>query len=130
MKRIVPVLCFVALCCARAEAHEISEAYSACIQKAAGMTFAMQDCISDELVQQDKRLNAAYGVLMKSPKVSEKRRAQLRDVQRKWIAFRDANCAYYYDPSGGQMDRLAANECILTATQARATELENLRPEG
>jgi uncharacterized protein YecT (DUF1311 family) len=111
--------------CASAQEHT-SKAYAACLDKAGGVTFAMQDCIAQELERQDRRLNAAYKALMTS--VPEKRRAQLRDVQRKWIAFRDANCAFYLDPDGGQADRLAANECVVTLTAQRASELESLKP--
>ncbi len=107
-------------------AHEVSESYSACLEKAAGIIFTMQDCIAAELAVQDKRLNTAYAFLLNA--VTEKRKTQLRDVQRKWVAFRDANCAYYDDGSLGQAARLAANECVLTATADRAFELENLRP--
>jgi len=49
----------------------------------------MQACIADERERQDKRLNAAYKALIGA--VSEERKAELRNVQRKWIAFRDAN---------------------------------------
>lgn len=108
-------------------AHEVSESYSACLEKAAGVTKAMQDCIAAELVVQDKRLNAAYQTLLKA--VTDKRKTQLREVQRKWVAYRDANCAYYDDASLGQAARLAANECALTATADRALELENLIPQ-
>ena len=111
-----------------ANAHEISESYSACLERAAGVTPAMQECIAAELTIQDKRLNTAYASLLNA--IAEKRKTtQLRDVQRKWIAFRDANCAYYDDGSLGQAARLASNECVLIATAARAFELENLRPE-
>ena len=76
-----------------------SKSYATCIEKAGGATFALQDCISEELERQDRRLNGAYQVLMDS--LPEKRKAQLRDAQRKWIEFRDANCEFYYDPQGG-----------------------------
>lgn len=110
-------------------AHEVSEAYSDCLAKAGGATFAMQDCIAAELAVQDKRLNAAYAALLTSKLMTEQRRTKLRDVQRKWVAFRDANCAYYDDASLGQAARLAANECVLNLTADRAFELENLRPQ-
>jgi uncharacterized protein YecT (DUF1311 family) len=69
------------------------------LDKAGGVTFAMQDCVRDKLERQDRRLNGAYEALM-GP-VPEKRRAQLRNAQRKWIAFRDANREFYSDPQGG-----------------------------
>jgi uncharacterized protein YecT (DUF1311 family) len=95
------------------------------LDKAGGATFPMQDCISEELERQDRRLNGAYEALMGS--VPEKRRAQLRDAQRKWIAFRDANCEFYYDPQGGSAARLASNECVVALTAERAHELETLK---
>src|SRR5215217_381010 len=101
------------------EAQErTSKSYVACLEKAGGVTPAIQDCISEELDLQDRRLNAVYQTLMGS--VAEKRRALLRDAQRKWIAFRDANCEYYGDPEGGSAARLASNECVLTLTAERA----------
>jgi uncharacterized protein YecT (DUF1311 family) len=87
----------------------------------------MQDCISEELERQDRRLNGAYQVLMDS--LPEKRKTQLRDAQRKWIEFRDANCEFYYDPQGGQAARLASNECVVTLTAERAHALETLKKE-
>ncbi len=113
-----------------ADAEELTgKSYAACMGKAGGATFAMQDCIGAELALQDKRLNTAYSALMTSKSLIEKRKAQLRDVQRKWIVFRDANCAFYADPAGGQSARLAANECVLTQTAQRAAELEGLTQE-
>jgi uncharacterized protein YecT (DUF1311 family) len=120
------VACLVmsGLACAQAE-ERTSKSYAACLDKAGGVTSAMQDCIGEELERQDRRLNRAYEALMGS--VPEKRRAQLRDAQRKWIAFRDANCEFYYDPQGGSAARLAANECVVTLTAERAHELEALK---
>ena len=112
------------LTCAQAE-ERTSRSYAGCLDKAGGATFAIQDCISEELERQDRRLNAAYRSLMGS--VPERRRAQLRDAQRKWIAFRDANCEFYYDPQGGSAARLASNECAVTLTAERAHELEALK---
>jgi uncharacterized protein YecT (DUF1311 family) len=38
--------------------------------------------------------------------------------------FRDANCAFWDDPAGGQSAAVTAKECILTMTADRASELE------
>lgn len=128
MKQLMLAACLAALPLAGAAAEgPLSGTYSACMEKSGGVTVAMQDCIADELALQDKRLNAAYKALM--DKIPAKRKTQLRDAQRKWIAFRDGNCAFYADPDGGSADRLAANECVVTATAQRAAELENLKPE-
>jgi uncharacterized protein YecT (DUF1311 family) len=121
---LVVFLVLSGLACAKA-GERASESYAACLNKASGVTSAMQDCISDELKHQDRRLNTAYQELMQS--VSDQRRAQLRDAQRKWIDFRDANCRFYFDPQGGSAARLASNECVVTLTADRAHELENLK---
>jgi uncharacterized protein YecT (DUF1311 family) len=94
------IACAVLSALGSAQAGEgTSASYSACLDKAGGVTSAMQDCIKQELEVQDRSLTAAYQTLMGS--LPEKRRAQLRDAQRKWIAFRDANCRFYLDPEGG-----------------------------
>ena len=127
MGRVALVLCLVALIQVRAKAEEqqTSKAYAECIDKSGGVTAAMQACVADEFERQDKRLNASYKALLGA--VSEKRKTELRGVQRKWIAFLDANCRFYGDPEGGTVDRLAANECRVTHTALRATELQNLK---
>jgi uncharacterized protein YecT (DUF1311 family) len=112
------------LLAAPASAQDLGKGYAACMEKSGGVTANMQDCISAEYEIQDRRLNAAYKTLNAA---NEKRRAAIRDVQRKWIAFRDANCTLYDD--GGSAGRLAANECLLMQTARRAAELELLKPD-
>jgi uncharacterized protein YecT (DUF1311 family) len=106
---------------------DTSNSYAACMDKSAGVTPAMEDCIGEEFELQDRRLNRSYKALMAS--IPEKRRADLRDAQRKWVAFRDANCGFYYDPEGGSAARLASKECVVTLTAHRAHELETLKGE-
>lgn len=110
---------------AAANAQDLGKDYAACMEKSGGVTANMQDCISAEYEIQDRRLNVAYKALNASG--NEKRRAAIRDAQRKWIAFRDANCALYDD--GGSAGRIAANECLLTHTARRAAELESLKQD-
>jgi uncharacterized protein YecT (DUF1311 family) len=106
---------------------DTSNSYAACMDKSGGITSAREDCISEELELQDRRLNNSYKALMTS--ILQERRADLRDAQRKWIAFRDANCGFYYDPEGGSAARLASMGCVLTFTADRAHELETFKAE-
>jgi uncharacterized protein YecT (DUF1311 family) len=101
-----------------------SPAYGACIKASGGVTFDMADCIRGELVVQDRKLNEAYRALQKTLK--KERRDQLTKAQRAWIAFRDANCDFQFDPEGGSMARLNAEYCMLSTTAHRAKELEAL----
>ena len=98
--------------------------YSICLDQSEGVTYAMLDCISEELNTQDARLNGAYQKLKAS--LSAERKQSLLAAQRLWIQYRDANCDFYYDPEGGTLHRVMANECMLQETAERAKELETL----
>ena len=52
------------------------------------------------------------------------KKIQLRDAQRLWIKYRDANCGMYYSFSGGTMDMLNGAGCELSMTKERADTLE------
>lgn len=100
--------------------------HAACMDKAAGVTLAMVECLVSELGRQDKRLNTAYSVLM--VELEPPRKKQLQAAQRLWLQYRDANCGFYLDPDGGSLARVAANTCLVQMTGQRAQELVNLRP--
>ena len=104
--------------------REFSKEFDTCMDKAAGVTPAMIDCISAELKRQDALLNENYRKLMAS--LSAKRKKALQEAQRAWLKFRDTNCDFYYDPDGGSAARVDANECLLNATADRANELAQL----
>ena len=84
----------------------------------------MIECLSAETKVQDARLNANYKALLAS--LSETRRMELQEAQRAWLKFRELNCRFYFDPEGGTIARVAANQCFLKATAERATELKGL----
>jgi uncharacterized protein YecT (DUF1311 family) len=101
---------------------EMSDEYSSCVDKANAATPALIDCALAETKRQDARLNENYKKLMS--KLTDERKNALLEAQRAWIKFRDANCAFWDDPSGGQSAAVTAKECILTMTADRASELE------
>jgi uncharacterized protein YecT (DUF1311 family) len=101
---------------------DMSKQYTTCMDKANGANPDMIDCIMAEAKQQDARLNENYKRLMS--KLSEERKKTLLEAQRAWIRFRDANCAFWDDPAGGQSAAITAKECFLTMTADRASELE------
>jgi uncharacterized protein YecT (DUF1311 family) len=102
---------------------ETSRDFDVCMDQSDGVTQSMVECIDAEVRQQDARLNRAYKELMAS--LSPPRQTQLRDAQRFWIKYRDANCAFYYNPEGGTIVRIEAGQCLLTTTATRAKELES-----
>jgi uncharacterized protein YecT (DUF1311 family) len=83
-------------------------AYRQCANRS---TQGIVKCIAAQTEDWDQRLNAAYGVLMKQQRGEQ--RTALRDGQRLWIRYRDANCGFY-----------AAAECLRVMTAGRALELE------
>jgi uncharacterized protein YecT (DUF1311 family) len=101
---------------------DMSKQYTTCMDKANGANPDMIDCIMAETKQQDARLNENYKRLMS--KLSAERKGALLEAQRAWIMFRDANCAFWDDPAGGQSAAVTAKECVLTMTADRASELE------
>lgn len=108
----------------QAQSSDLSKQYNACMDKSDGVTLVMVECIGAENQRQDQRLNKNYKALMAS--LSAERKKQLQEAQRAWITFRDSNCRFYYDPDGGSMARISANNCVMTMTADRAKELEHL----
>jgi uncharacterized protein YecT (DUF1311 family) len=107
---------------------EMTQEYSACLEKSNGVTIEMINCILAETIRQDARLNENYKSL--TSKLATERKNTLIEAQRNWIKFRDTNCGFYADPKGGSAARLASHECILNATAQRAKELRLLSSDN
>ncbi|AXO87136.1 DUF1311 domain-containing protein [Pseudomonas parafulva] len=110
-----------------AQADDNSPSYVQCMDKAAS-TLAMNVCVTDETRVQDQRLNIAYKQLIRKLEIAQVKR--LREVQRDWIAFRDKNCGFHAQLSGGSMASVEQGICVMDMTQERAAEMERLlKPE-
>ena len=81
-------------------------------------TAAMNACIDRERVVWDDILNETYRNL--SEKLDAKQQARLREMQRAWIASRDATCRFYWDYYQGTMASPMAASCVNRATARRA----------
>jgi len=84
---------------------------------------ALADCAEREAVDWDRRLNEGYRTLASA--LPAERRAALRDAQRRWIAFRDAECRFRA-AGGGAIARLRSAGCVRALTESRATELARM----
>ena len=104
---------------------ELNPEFSSCMDQSGGVTVNMIDCIGQEHERQDVRLNRVYKTLMDT--LPAARKTALRDAQRAWLKYREANCHFYNDPDGGTMARVQANDCFMTETAKRAKELEAIR---
>ena len=103
-----------------------------------GTTPGMAACFFEEGKYWDGRLNAAYKTIQAGAKrfdadmqeIGSSAASQvdaLRDMQRAWIAFRDATCDYEYTLwGGGSGGGPAINLCHMTMTAKQALYLESL----
>jgi uncharacterized protein YecT (DUF1311 family) len=129
------------------EKARYSKAYYVCIEEARGTTYperlgdyprflALKDCTYQEIALQDKRLNSAYQKVMSNlskqigaeTEKEQKNRLIIKqtgllEVQRLWLQYSTAKCAYeLHDDGSGS--RLGGASCTLAMTQERADELE------
>ncbi len=115
----------------------IGLAAKACMEQPDGSSTAgMVSCSTQELEYWDKVLNTAYQELVIQSKAVDANAAEgqpkqadrLRDMQRKWIAFRDASCAWEIGQfPGGSIQGPVSAQCDLRLTAAQALRLQDLR---
>ncbi|MNC11109.1 hypothetical protein D3C76_280090 [compost metagenome] len=108
-------------------ADDYTPGYGQCMDKASS-TVAMSECIRAETQLQDQRLNRVYKQLM--GKLDAGQQKSLRDVQRRWLAYRDGNCGFHVQASGGTMAQLEGGTCVMDMTRDRAAELERVLSPG
>ncbi len=87
-------------------------------------TVYIVECLGEIYEEQDARLNTAYRAAIEP--LEGDRRTQLRDAQRAWVAFRDANCMFYRSGEG-TIAAIEGNSCMVEVTRSRADELEGIR---
>lgn len=79
-------------------------------------------CIAREHAFWDRLLNQSYARLRETG--TGDRNAALRDLQRQWLAWREARCAYEAQQyEGGTYANVAANGCFTLETARRAIDL-------
>ena len=101
-----------------------SATYTRCMDASGGVTMNMLDCMGSETEQHDARLNQNYKAAMQA--LNKGQQNQLRDAQRLWIKFRDADCALLGSLTGGSIDRINSASCFLDMTKQRADDLARL----
>ena len=102
-------------------------------------TFGMAECTSRETEEWDRLLNEEYGLLRAKLDAEDAaettegfldRSDALRDAQRAWIAYRDAECSLQWSRfQGGTMRTLIGAGCVLDFTARRTIELHRMRTE-
>ena len=91
-----------------------------------GVTVDLVECSLKKLAEADAELNKTYKQLI--PKLNNKNwETKLRTAQQAWIKYRDANCAYESEYSGGgSAVTFEYNFCLANMTAARTKELREM----
>ncbi|MDX8352354.1 lysozyme inhibitor LprI family protein [Cognatiyoonia sp. IB215182] len=107
------------------------------LQDGGGTTLGIATCISAETAVWDAILNEEYQALRAAFEgqdggvggaTSDELLIALRDAQRAWIAFRDADCGLRYTLyQGGTIRSIVAANCHMTTTARRALALRDMR---
>lgn len=84
-------------------------------------TADMVACIARETAVWDDILNETFRRLRE--KLDDKQKGKLRDMQRAWIASRDASCGFYWDYHQGTMASPMSAECVNRETGRRVVFL-------
>lgn len=127
------------------ENTEIGALYPLCLGQASNQcqeqpggstTIGISECIQAETAMWDVILNEEYKWTQMANEAADEqglsqvldRSDALRDAQRAWIAFRDADCtARYAMWQDGTIRTIVGANCHLTMTAQRAIELRDMR---
>jgi len=106
------------------EIKQLTNKYESCIDNSGGNTENMHECNLEELKYQDTLLNQNYKLVIQ--KLSNEKKKKMKELQRLWIKYRDKNCDFLYNFTGGTMDILNGDGCLIEMTTKRAVELSDL----
>lgn len=107
-------------------AHPIDTALTDCLNTAEGSTtHGANRCIRTATAAWDRELNRVYRELMNE--LSDPPKLKLRDSQRKWVAFRDAEVdavGLIYGSLDGSMFLVMQSDAVSSLTRDRVRQLE------
>lgn len=99
--------------------------YHACMDVAAGVTAAMQECMTVEVERLEKHLVEERSRLV--PALSQERAKALSEALDAWVNLRNAGAAALYDPQGGTLAPVIASLWRLEQTARMVRWLEELQ---
>ncbi|WP_279483126.1 lysozyme inhibitor LprI family protein [Aureimonas sp. SK2] len=82
-------------------------------------------CAQADLDTADERLNALYATMRERLKGDDAKLTLLRDAQRAWVAYRDAECAFQSSAvEGGSAQPMVEAQCATEKTTRRNADFE------
>ena len=127
MKAYASSLVIASLCIAFGGAPQEQKKRDPCEEaNKSGVTVDLVDCSAKKLAEADGELNKTYRLLLS--KLGDKKwELKLKTAQQAWIKFRDANCDYESEFSGGgSAFTFEYNFCLAEMTSARTKELQEM----
>ncbi|MBA0179269.1 lysozyme inhibitor LprI family protein [Pectobacterium carotovorum] len=86
----------------------------------------MNQCAVQEYKKVDGELNRLYQDVVKRVAIEE-HKALLKSAQRKWIAYRDADCEFQTFPTtGGSVHGMVYSQCLTQKTAERVEEFKSM----
>jgi uncharacterized protein YecT (DUF1311 family) len=87
--------------------------------------YEMNACAAEKLARADSLLNHSYQQLLRV--IEPDRVDALREAQRAWIRFRDAECEFQAsEVGGGSLQPMVEALCLADLTEKRAEEFEDM----
>ena len=119
---LMSLLLLIAICCGTF-AQQQSKQDPCERAEQTGVTLDLVNCSSKKLAEADTNLNKTYRELI--AKLGDKAlEVNLRTAQQAWIKYRDANCGFVSQLSGGgSASTFEYNFCLADMTTARTKEL-------
>jgi uncharacterized protein YecT (DUF1311 family) len=117
------VLCLTMTFPSLAGCDRCTKEYRSCIENAGGVTSEIQTCQSKEEETQEARLNTSYQRALK--KLTPERKKELREVQKRWLTYRDAAARFYVD-TGLSGYKISSSDQRLHLTAERVKELDGI----
>ena len=99
--------------------------YQSCMDEAAGVTTAMQDCMNTELERLEKRLESQKTRL--APTLSQERAKAFNEAVTAWDTLRKSGSAAMFDPDGGTLSPLMASLWYLEQTARMVKWVDGLQ---
>ena len=125
MTLVLSLLIIAVIMVLPAPAQHMNEKDSPCASIAG--TAELVGCLSKAQTSADSKLNAFYKMVLETLHDRPDDVARLRDAERVWLQYRDANCAAERDLYGGGSGGPPAYlSCIEAMTRARTKELQTM----
>ncbi|SCB07832.1 lysozyme inhibitor LprI family protein [Rhizobium multihospitium] len=103
----------------------VVHADEACYKKAHSQA-ELTECSQNDLKQVDGQLNKLYKEMEARLKGDDDTTKLLVDAQKKWVVFRDAECALTtVRTAGGSINAMNFNACLTGLTQSRVKDFQN-----